>query len=214
MKVLVIASQKGGAGKTTIAASLGVAAELAGAGPVVLIDTDPQGSLAAWWNTRQAGAPALASASLAELPGRLDALRQAGAELVVIDTPPSVSASISAVVKHADLVLIPVRPSPHDLRAVGASVDIAEAAGVPFVFCLSQAKAAARLSVQAVTALSAHGAVAPAVLHDRVDFASSMIDGRTVIETDPKGKSAGEVRELLAFVERRMQDKSKRAKLN
>ncbi|MFB8916248.1 nucleotide-binding protein, partial [Xanthomonas phaseoli] len=62
MKTLVLASQKGGAGKTTLAAHLAIAAELAGAGPVVLIDTDPQGSLSAWWNSRDANTPALAAA--------------------------------------------------------------------------------------------------------------------------------------------------------
>ena len=120
MKVLVLASQKGGAGKTTIAAHVAVAAELDGAGPVVLIDTDPQGSLSAWWNSREADTPALASATLAELPGKLAALAQAGFKLAVIDTPPAITEAIRDVVKLADLVLIPTRPSPHDLRAVVA----------------------------------------------------------------------------------------------
>ena len=84
MKVLVLASQKGGAGKTTIAAHVGVAAELDGAGPVVLIDTDPQGSLSAWWNSREAETPALASATLAELPEKLAALATAGFKLAVM----------------------------------------------------------------------------------------------------------------------------------
>lgn len=122
MKVLVLASQKGGAGKTTIAAHVGVAAERDGAGPVVLIDTDPQGSLSAWWNSREADTPALASATLAELPEKLTALAQAGFKLAVIDTPPAITEAIRDVVKLADLVLIPTRPSPHDLRAVGSTV--------------------------------------------------------------------------------------------
>jgi chromosome partitioning protein len=60
MYVIVLASQKGGAGKTTLAAHLAVAAEAAGDGPAVLIDTDPQGSLSAWWNVRKAEVPVLA----------------------------------------------------------------------------------------------------------------------------------------------------------
>ena len=59
MHVIVLASQKGGAGKTTLAAHIAVAAEAAGDGPVVLIDADPQGSLSAWWNVREAQVPAL-----------------------------------------------------------------------------------------------------------------------------------------------------------
>lgn len=207
MKTLVIASQKGGAGKTTIAAHLAVAAELAGAGPVVLIDTDPQGSLSEWWNSRQAATPALATATLAELPAKLQALQAAGVALAVIDTPPAITEAIRDVVRQADFVLIPTRPSPHDLRAVGQSVDIAREAGKPFAFCVTQAKPTARLTVQAVAALSAHGPVAPAIVHDRVDYAASMVDGRTVNETDAKGRSAGEMKELLSFVQAQLHDK-------
>ena len=209
MKVLVLASQKGGAGKTTIAAHVGVAAELADAGPVVLIDTDPQGSLSAWWNSREADTPALASTTLAELPEKLAALAQAGFKLAVIDTPPAITEAIRDVVKLADLVLIPTRPSPHDLRAVGSTVDIAQEVARPFAFVVTQAKPNARLTVQAVAALSAHGAVAPAIVHDRVDYAASMVDGRTVQETDPKGRSAGEIISLLSFVQERMNAKKK-----
>ena len=212
MKVLVLASQKGGAGKTTIAAHVGVAAELDGAGPVVLLDTDPQGSLSAWWNSREAGTPALASATLAELPEKLAALAQAGFKLAVIDTPPAITEAIRDVVKLADLVLIPTRPSPHDLRAVGSTVDIAQEAARPFAFAVTQAKPTARLTVQAVAALSSHGAVAPAIVHDRVDYAASMVDGRTVQETDPKGRSAEEIRQLFAFVQERMHAKKKSTK--
>lgn len=212
MKTLVIASQKGGAGKTTIAAHVAVAAELAGAGPVVLIDTDPQGSLSAWWNAREATSPALAPATLSELPAKLQALQDAGAALVVIDTPPSVTESIRDVVRLADHVLIPVRPSPHDLRAVGQSVDIAADSGKAFSFVLTQAKASAKLTAQAIAALSAHGVVSPAIVADRVDFAASMIDGRTVLETDSKGRSAQEVRELLSFVQERLHERKKARK--
>ncbi len=212
MKTLVIASQKGGAGKSTIAAHLAVAAELAGAGPVVLIDTDPQGSLSAWWNSRAAETPALAPTSLSELPAKLAALQAAGVKLAVVDTPPAITEAIRDVVRLADLVLIPTRPSPHDLRAVGQTVDIAADQVKPFAFCVTQAKPTARLTVQAVAALSAHGVVSPAVIHDRVDYAASMIDGRTVIETDPKGRSANEIRELLKFVQARLHEKSKTRK--
>ncbi|ESL57031.1 hypothetical protein L458_05119 [Klebsiella pneumoniae BIDMC 22] len=212
MKVLVLASQKGGAGKTTLAAHLAVAASQDGAGPAVLIDTDPQGSLSAWWNSREADTPALASATLADLPAKLVALAEAGFKLAVIDTPPAITAAIRDVVKLADLVLIPTRPSPHDLRAVGSTVDIAQEAGRPFSFAVTQAKPNARLTVQAVAALSAHGAVAPAIVHDRVDYAASMVDGRTVQETDPKSRSAGEISQLFSFVQERMHAKKKSVK--
>lgn len=87
MKTIVLASQKGGVGKTTLAGHLAVAAEKAGAGPVVVIDTDPQGSLAAWWNAREASAPAF-SPLTSDLAGQLAGLAAAGVALVIIDTPP------------------------------------------------------------------------------------------------------------------------------
>lgn len=212
MHVIVLASQKGGAGKTTLAAHIAIAAEAGGDGPAVLIDADPQGSLSAWWNVREAQVPALAPATIAELPAKLAALAEAGYAVAVVDTPPAITEAITAVVELADLVVIPTRPSPHDLRAVGRTIELVQTAGKPFVFAVTQAKPNARLTVQAVAALSEHGVVAPAIVHDRVDYAGSMIDGRTVQETDPKGKSAAEMAELWKFVKAQMAKSTKARK--
>ena len=213
MKTIVLASQKGGAGKTTLAAHLAVAAERGGDGPCVLIDTDPQASLAAWWNGRTAATPAFAPVTLKELPEKLQALAQAGYVYAFIDTPPAITESIRAVVVQADIVLIPTRPSPHDLRAVGRTVELAYDAERPFVFAITQAKSNSRLTLQAMAALSEHGVVAPIIIHDRVDYAASMIDGRTVLEVDPRGRSAGEITDLWPFVRARLNE-NKKARLN
>ena len=133
MRVIVFASQKGGSGKTTLCGQLAVEADRAGAGPVALIDTDPQGSLADWWNARASDTPAFVKTSFAHMKEDLEELRAQGTKLVFIDTPPAVADTIKAVVGHADLVVIPTRPSPHDLRAVGATVDIIEGLGKPLV---------------------------------------------------------------------------------
>ncbi len=204
MKVLIVASQKGGAGKTTLAAHLAVAAESVLPKKVVIIDGDPQGSLAAWWNSRTHEFPALASSSLEELPQKLQQLEEAGFELVIIDTPPAITNAITQMVGLADLVLIPTRPSPHDLRAVGSTVNIALEQNKPFVFVVTQAKANARLTTQAMAALSEHGTVSSTIVHDRVDFASSMINGETVIEANKKSRSSEEINELLYFVLERL----------
>jgi chromosome partitioning protein len=204
MHVLVLASQKGGSGKTTLSGHLAVEAEHAGVGPVALIDTDPQGSLAQWWNARAAEAPVFAHAALADLGATLAELRRSGVRLAVIDTPPAITDSISQVVAHADLVVVPTRPSPHDLRAVGATVDIAEAHGKPLVFVVNGATQRARITGEAAVALSQHGTVAPVTLHHRVDFAASMVDGRTVGEAAPKSQSAREMRELWLYVQDRL----------
>jgi chromosome partitioning protein len=212
MHVIVLASQKGGSGKTTLTGNLAIAAELAGRGPAVLIDTDPQGSLAAWWNVRKAEQPAFASATVADLKNKLDDLEAAGYSLAFVDTPPAIAQAISAVIARADLVLIPTRPSPHDLRAVGSTVALVQEQGKPFAFVVTQAKPNTRLTVQAMAALSAHGAVAPAIIHDRIDYAASMIDGRTVQETGPNSRSAAEVGELWEFVHERLHASKKARK--
>ena len=173
------------------------------------MDTDPQGSLAAWWNGRTDENPKFAPVTLKDLPEKLELLGAAGFAYAFIDTPPAITESIRSVVSLADMVLIPTRPSPHDLRAVGQTVELAVQANRPFAFTVTQAKANARLTVQAMAALSEHGVVAPAIIHDRVDFASSMIDGRTVLEVDPRGRSAGEIGELWRFVKARINESTK-----
>jgi chromosome partitioning protein len=201
MYTIVAASQKGGSGKTTLSGHLAVEAQRSGAGAIALIDTDPQGSLAHWWNARQAPEPHFVKAGLMDLEEALGGLERAGVKIAVIDTPPAITQSISRVVAHADLVLVPTRPSPHDLRAVGATVDIAERHGKPVVFVINAATARARITGESAVALSQHGTVAPVTIHHRVDFAASMIDGRTVGEVVPGSPSAREISDLWVYVQ-------------
>ena len=201
---IVCASQKGGSGKTTLSGHLAVEASLAGAGPVALIDTDPQGSLAAWWNVRKTEEPRFVRAGMDDLGAALAHLDKMGVRLAVIDTPPAITDSISQVVAHADVVVVPTRPSPHDLRAVGATVDIAERHGKPVIFVINGATARARITGESAVALSQHGTVAPVTLHHRVDFAASMIDGRTVGEAVPNSASAKEMRDLWNYLQGRL----------
>src|SRR5277367_1907568 len=111
MRIVVLASQKGGAGKTTLTGHLAIAAEQRGAKPVIMIDTDPQGSLSTWWNRRKADTPLLSPLPhLRDLPGRLEELRLGNVALVLIDTPPAITNAIREVMRVADLVVMPVRP--------------------------------------------------------------------------------------------------------
>jgi chromosome partitioning protein len=204
MYTIVAASQKGGSGKTTLSGHLAVEASRAGAGEIALIDTDPQGSLAAWWNARTSPAPQFVKAGMPDLEAALEGLRRAGVKIAVIDTPPAITQSISMVVAHADLVIVPTRPSPHDLRAVGATVDIAERHNKPVIFVINAATARARITGESAVALSQHGTVAPVTIHHRVDFAASMIDGRTVGEVVPESQSAKEISDLWAYIQGRL----------
>ncbi len=204
MLVLAITSQKGGSGKTTLSGHVAVQAERSGAGPVVLIDTDPQGSLAKWWNARSSDTPVFIRTHVAQLPQDLARLRVAGAQLVIVDTPPAITTTIVEVVRVSDLVVIPIRPSPHDLRAAGATVDLVEHFGKPLVFVINGASARARITGEAAIALSQHGTVAPSIIHQRTDFAASMIDGRTVMELPRAARSSAEITELWDYLNKRL----------
>jgi chromosome partitioning protein len=210
MRVLAMASQKGGSGKTTLSGHLAVQAQLAGAGPVVLIDIDPQGSLSDWWNERQSEFPAFAQTTVARLAADLEVLRQQGFRLAMIDTPPAITMAIQSVIAVAELIVIPTRPSPHDLRAVGATVDLCERAGKPLLFVVNGATPKAKITSEAAVALSQHGTVAPITIHHRTDFAASMIDGRTVMEVDGNGKSSLEVQALWSYISDRLEKNFRR----
>jgi chromosome partitioning protein len=99
---------------------------------------------------------------------------------------------------------MPTRPSPHDLRAVGATVDIAERHQKPIIFIINAATARARITAQSAVALSQHGTVAPVTIHHRVDFVASMVDGRTVGEIVAKSSSAKEISDLWTYIQDRL----------
>jgi chromosome partitioning protein len=169
-----------------------------------LIDTDPQGSLSHWWNARAAREPLFVKVGPFELEKALEHLSSSGIKLALIDTPPAITESISYVIGRADLVILPTRPSPHDLRAVGATVDIANRHRKPLLFVVNAATQRARITGEAAVALSQHGTVAPVTIHHRVDFAASMVDGRTVGEVMPESQSAKEVQELWVYIQGRL----------
>jgi chromosome partitioning protein len=199
--VIALASRKGGAGKTTLTSHLAVHA--AGSGQVAIMDADPQGGLSGWWNARVAEQPAFLDTSKG-LAAAVAGARRSGYKLLLIDTPPSLSDTIADVIALSDLVIIPVRPSPNDLRAVGGTVDLAARAGKPMVFVVNQATARARITAEAAIALSQYGTVAPIMVHHRVDFATSMTDGRTAGELDPAAKSAIEITSLWTYLQTRL----------
>lgn len=203
MQVIVFSSQKGGSGKTTLCGQLAVQAELDGAGPVAVIDTDPQGSLSDWWNARQVETPVFMKAQVDYLHEDLRQLERTGVKLVFIDPPPAVTDVIRQIVGFADLVIVPTRPSPHDLRAVGATIDIIDGQQKPLIFAVNAATRA-KITSDTAIALSQHGTVAPVTINQRVDFATSMIHGCSVAETNPESRSATEIAELWTYIASRL----------
>ena len=200
MKIVTVASQKGGSGKTTLARSIAVAA-VAYRYTVALVDTDPQGSLTDWWNRRGQETPALIRQD-DDITGLLQQLRHAGEGIVVVDTPPSVHDFIQSVVDLSDLVLVPVRPSPDDLAAVKATLRLLD--GRRWAFVLTQVKARTRLVQEAAKVLVQVGELVPVQVSDRVEYAMSAASGLGVTESEPRGAAAAEVHLLLSYVLRQL----------
>jgi chromosome partitioning protein len=202
MHTIVLASRKGGAGKTTLAMHLAVEAGRSGHGPVVCIDADPMGGASGWYNARKLdGGPQFAAVGQEGLQATLSALGKAGVGLVVVDTPGDATEALGSIIAACDLVIIPVRPSPNDLRAIGETLDMmervhAQANGRPFLFALNQVISNASLTGQASRALSHFGPILETTIGMRTDFVSSMTDGRTAVEVKPKSKAAQEIAAL------------------
>ena len=212
MKTIVITSQKGGSGKTTLAAHLAVEAEWAGDTPAWLIDTDKQATLSLWHDRRENATPQRADVPLARLAEGLKVLQDQGAAYCFIDTPPTISEQSVAILALADLVLIPVRPSPADLWAVSETVTLVKEAEKSFLFVITQAKAQASITAQTIAALSEHGRVAQAFIADRVPYAVAMTGGRTAPELNAKSAAAEEVSALWRDVNSRFQENMKTVK--
>ena len=202
MDIYAFVAQKGGVGKTTLAGHLAV--EASQAGPVVLVDTDPQGSLGHWWDARSEDQLHFADAQPRELPTLLKQWQDSGVTAVFLDTPPAISETIRSVVQLADLVVVPTKPSPHDLRAVVGTMDLVDEYNKPVVFVINAAVVRAQLTGQVAVALSQYGPVAPVTVHHRVAFAASMIDGRVARELNGKSRSAEEITLLWNYVNRRI----------
>ena len=200
MKTLAIVSRKGGAGKTTIAVHLAVAAEAHGIATAIF-DLDPQASAALWSDHRGEQIPAVVPAQAPRLAALLKQARQNDAGLVILDTAPHADGIASEAATHADAILIPCRPSSLDLDAIGASVRLARAVDKPAYVVINAAPAQGVEAEETRAALlAADVTVAPVTLHQRKAFASRMHEGRTAHDFDPAGKAAGEVEQLLLWI--------------
>ena len=201
MKTVAVISQKGGAGKTTLALHLAVAAERAGS-PAAVIDLDPQASAAGWKDQREQEAPAVVSAQAARLGQVLDAARRGGAGVAIIDTAPHSESAALAAIRAADIVLIPCRPAILDLRAIGSSVDLVKLAGKPGAIVLNAVPPrGSSLASDASEAAGSYGLpVAPVHIGQRAAYVHSLTAGQTAQEYEAGGKAADEVSQLYRWL--------------
>jgi len=209
MKTIVITSQKGGSGKTTLAAHLAVQAERVCDTPTWIIDTDKQGTLSLWHERRAADTPQRADVPFTRLAAGLQTLADQGSAYCFIDTPPTISDQSASLLQLADLVLVPVRPSPADLWAVAETIDLVKQIGKPFLFVITQAKPQANITAQTVAALSQHGRVAQSFITDRVPYAVAMTGGLTAPELAAKSPAANEIASLWINVKSCFHENSK-----
>lgn len=211
MKTIVVANQKGGSGKSTITVHLAAAAEQAGDGPVVISDTDPQGTAADWFNQRKKSGldtPRYSPLALHDLRERVQALDVAGAAYLFIDTAPSIGAVNADLLALADLILIPLNPTPADLRALVKGLPLVRQSGRPFQFILTRVRPNLRNNDGTAVALDALGLVLTTRMHERVIYAETFAHGKTALETEPKSTAAQEVTALWGEVKRKAESEN------
>ena len=211
MRTLALVTQKGGAGKTTLAACLAVVAAETGE-RVIALDLDPQGSLAAWGDDRSADAPAvdsLPAEKVAQLPQVLAALAKQGYTLAILDCAGIASTATNLAIKAADLCLIPTRPTRLDIRATKPTIEALMGLKRPFSFVLNQCPPSARGSraSEAAMGLQLMGSLVEPKMCQRADFQDALAAGQGVTEYAPSSKAADETRQLWQNINRRMKGK-------
>lgn len=197
-KIITVAQQKGGAGKTTLTAHLAVA-YTAARKKVAVVDIDPQQSLTMWFRLREerfgdAGAGLLVS----QINGwrvRNEVERLAREhEVVLINSPPHAETEAKIAVRSAGLVVIPVQPSPMDVWATRPTLELASAEETPVLLVLNRVPPRAKLNDEMLAEVKGFGAqIAKAQIGNRVVFASALSEGRAVGEVQPSGKAAKEI---------------------
>jgi chromosome partitioning protein len=202
-KVLTFAQQKGGSGKTTLAAQLAVAFASAGK-KVALVDIDPQGSLTGWFGVREeagkAGAMSLTAVTGWRAQATVEKLKSLN-DLVLVDSAPHAEIEAKIAVRAADLILAPVQPSPLDLWATESTLALAKSEKRPILLVINRLSTRLKLAETLAARIADLGVdVAKSTIGNRIAFASSMMDGLGVVEIAPKGKAAEEIRALCKEV--------------
>lgn len=197
-KVITVAQQKGGAGKTTMAAHIAVALSQKG-NRVAVIDIDPQGSLSYWHKIREdkfgEGYTGLTFNALSGWRVGSEVARlKKSQDFIIIDSPPHTETEARTAIRAADLLVIPVQPSPTDLWATKATLELARAERVPVRVVLNRVAANSKLAGVIADELPE---LAETTIGNRVLFASSLMEGRCATELEPTSHAAKEIKNLV-----------------
>lgn len=196
MKTLAFFGQKGGSGKTTLAVHIAVAAQQAGQ-RVAILDLDPQGSALGWYRSRGLNTtPLTVAVPDSELKRAIEGAQADGFDLVVIDSPPHAAPVAARIVAAADLVVVPVRPSPMDIAALPATLQLIGSRRA--VFVLSSCPHRAPEIEETRQLLGQYGRPVLGPITERRPFFRALTAGQAVSEFEPSGPASAEIRELCS----------------
>ncbi|MBI1206217.1 MAG: AAA family ATPase [Azospirillum sp.] len=211
-KIITIAQQKGGAGKTTLAAHLAVTWARAGR-RVAAIDIDPQGSLTRWFETRTKALEGRPGLGLIQITGwrtqrEVERLAREN-EMVIIDSPPHAETEARIAVRAASLVVVPVQPSPMDLWATQPTLDLARQEKVRLLLVLNRVPPRAKVAETIISMVSAMCAppevdLAAARIGNRNAFSGALFEGRAVTESARKTAASEEIEALATEIQLRL----------
>lgn len=211
-RVITIACPKGGSGKSTLTQSLAVAAQTVGQSAVI-VDLDPQVDTGAWnvereRNRPNSSFPLFAATEARDIRRDMKEARNMGADYVLVDTPPVYQGTghLGGIYKASDIVLVPVQPSPKDLRAALSLHEILATQNVPHSMVLTGHQSRTVIGREIDQYLQTHEVpVMPTALEKRIAYAAAAISGRTPLDYEPDGKAATEILDLWADVQMLLQ---------